>query len=185
MMSIGYRQKILTGALLLSALFSSGCLQSATTNSSMNVTAQIASGCILGGGGSDVSTFGTLNFGTISTLSSSVNVASSASAGTITVKCTSGLSYTIALDAGQNSGGSVTNGRNMLLSGGTQTLNYQLYSNTGYSQIWGNGTNGGAIVSATGSGSTQSFVIYGTLFSRQTQPASGQYSDTVTATISY
>ena len=75
-----------------------------------------------------------LAFGSFNTLTGSTVD----STGTITVTCLLQLSaYTIALSPG----GSGTYSPRRMASGGN-TLDYNLYTDAGYSQIWGNGTGG-------------------------------------------
>lgn len=64
----------------------------------------------------------------------------------------------------------------------TNYLNYNLYQNTGKTAIWGNSTNTG--VNFTGNGSEQSTSVYGEIPLGQTAP-SGDYTDTVTATVTF
>ena len=53
----------------------------------------------------------------------------------ITIECTKGTAYAIGLDGGST--GNNTAARKMT-AGGADTVNYQLYSNAGYSTVWGN-----------------------------------------------
>lgn len=160
--------------------------QATIVNQAFTLSATIAKGCTLGSGSSDVATFGAISFGNVTTLTSPVNVVSSAGAGSVVLKCTPGVSVSLALDSGLNVSGSIGAGRLMKITGGgTTTLPYQLYQDSGYSTIWGNGSNGGTLQSFTTSGAIQTFTIYARLFSMAGLPASGQYSDTVTVTITY
>ena len=93
--------------LTLLLLFTSGA-HAAVAQKTFKVSAQITAGCALGAGdGSQTTDFGTLNFGTLSSLYSNVDVASTAGAGSIIVTCTPGTAISIALDYGVN-GGSAT-----------------------------------------------------------------------------
>lgn len=153
-----------------------------------NVNATIANGCILGSSGTtDVSSFGTINFGSnISSLFSPINVTSSQNSGSVVLKCTPNIPVTVAINAGTNATGNIgATGRLMKLSTGTATLPYQLYQNTSHTTIWGDGTNGGQLLSFTSDGTVQVFNVYATLFSTTTLPAVGQYNDLVTVTVTY
>lgn len=101
--------------------------------------------------------------------------------GTITVTCTNGDAYRIALNGGSN--GNVV-ARQMLRSGGGGAVNYQLYTDAAHANVWGDGTSGSTMATGTGSGSQQSLTVYGVV-PAQTTPAPGNYSDTITATISF
>ena len=70
------------------------------------------------------------------------------------------------------------------MSNGAQTIGYQLYLDSGRATVWGNGTAGSSPVAGTGTGSNQSLTIYGRLPSLS-GAVPGNYSDTVTITISY
>lgn len=110
--------------------------------------------------------------------------------GTVTISCSSvmgggGVSYTIALNAGLNSGGSFSNRR---MSSGSSYLSYQLYTDATYSQVWGNGTGGTSTVSGTCSGSmgscSSSKTVYGRIPALQA-PSPGAYTDIITVTVTY
>lgn len=112
------------------------------------------------------------------------------STGTVTISCSSvmgggGVNYTIALNAGVNSGGSFSNRR---MSSGSSYLSYQLYTDAAYSQVWGDGTGGTSTVSGTCSGSmgscSSSKTVYGRIPAPQ-NPSPGSYSDTITVTVTY
>ncbi len=67
---------------------------------------------------------------------------------------------------------------------GSAVVHYQLYTNSGHSTVWGDGTSGTSTSGGTGAGSNQNYTVYG-LVSAQTTPAPNLYSDTVTVTVSY
>ncbi|WP_042297773.1 Csu type fimbrial protein [Paraburkholderia bannensis] len=119
-----------------------------------------------------------LAFPTMTTLSTQVTANSS-----LSVTCVSGAPYTVALNAGTTAGGTVAS-RLMLLSGGTATVNYELYKDAAFTQPWGDGTNGTATDSGTGTGAAQTLTVFGRV-PAQTVPPSGNYSDTVTATVTF
>ncbi|QFG77200.1 spore coat protein U domain-containing protein [Acidithiobacillus sp. 'AMD consortium'] len=118
--------------------------------------------------------------------------AASNSTGTVTVSCSAlvGLlfSWTIALNAGVNSGGSFSNRR---MASGSSYLSYQLYTNSGHTTVWGDGTGGtstvpgSCLISLLGllhcSGSA---TVYGQIPALQ-NPSPGSYTDTITVTITY
>ncbi|HZF28383.1 MAG TPA: spore coat U domain-containing protein [Gammaproteobacteria bacterium] len=105
--------------------------------------------------------------------------------GTISMTCTQGVSYSIALNAGQGSGATVAL-RKLTRAAGTDTLSYRLYRDSGRSQLWGNGLSGTGTVAATGAGiqTVLQHTVYGTL-PAQAVPRVGQYSDVVTVTVTY
>jgi spore coat protein U-like protein len=117
---------------------------------------------------------GSLGFGTYSAAAATLGVAS------ISVNCSNGGAYQVSLESGQYSTGST---RRMAGPGGN-FLNYELYSNSGRSIAWGNGTAFGGQVSGTGSGSAQSLVVYGRIPASQLSTP-GSYSDSVIVTVEY
>ena len=109
-------------------------------------------------------------------LSSALNAS-----GAITARCTNGDAYQIALSSG--SSGSVA-ARQMQRTGGGGAVNYQLYTDAAHTSAWGDGTAGTTMATGTGSGNAVSITVYGRV-PTQTTPMPGNYSDTITATISF
>lgn len=118
-----------------------------------------------------------INFGNYSTIDTSPTDAN----GQISVNCTGfGLVRYITLSPGQS--GSVT-ARSMLRSGGTETLNYNLYQDSSYTQIWGN--TGGTRYRINQLSPYQSNIpVYGRIPALQSVPP-GLYQDQITATITF
>ncbi|GGI20810.1 hypothetical protein GCM10008066_25890 [Oxalicibacterium faecigallinarum] len=105
------------------------------------------------------------------------------STSTLTVTCSNTTPYTVALSAGSNAGGA-TNFTSRAIKNGSSTLGYQLYTDSSRTTVWGNGTSSSSTVPGTGSGSNQTLSIYGRLPSL-TGAVPGNYTDTVTVTITY
>lgn len=101
--------------------------------------------------------------------------------GSIAVVCTSGVSYSIGLDAGAGSGATTAVRKLTGSQGGT--LNYALYSDSARTSNWGS-TIGTDTQSGNGNGITQNLTVYGRIPSGQT-PQTGVYTDTVTITLTY
>ncbi|MGA2906346.1 MAG: spore coat U domain-containing protein [Terracidiphilus sp.] len=99
--------------------------------------------------------------------------------GTITVTCTSGQAYDIALNAGLASGATITT-RSM--QNGSALLGYQMFSNSGRTTNWGNSSSTGW-VAGTGTGSAQVYTIYAQIPAGETG-ALQTYTDSPTASIS-
>ncbi|ALV93412.1 spore coat U domain-containing protein [Pantoea vagans] len=154
------------------------CFASSTTDS-FQVMAAITSGCAFGSNSSASADFGTLDFGTMSAISTPVDVSSSSGAGSIVVTCTPGTAITLALDYGEH-GGSASS---RYLSNGSATLAYQLYQDAAHTTVWGSDALAYSVSSFPDS--TQTYTIYGRLFATSGLPASGTYSDTVTVTLTY
>lgn len=94
--------------------------------------------------------------------------------------CTPNTTYNIGLNEGTSPGATV-NQRKMV--SGAQVLNYQLYSDSSRSTIWGN-TTGTDTVTGVGSGLAQDHTVFGSIPASQVIPA-GDYSDTITVRVYY
>lgn len=99
----------------------------------------------------------------------------------ITVQCSNSTPYNVGLDAGTATGATVTTRK--MTGPGSALLNYALYSDTAKTKNWGN-TVGTDTVTGTGNGLAQSLTVYGRVPAGQ-GAASGIYTDTITATITY
>jgi spore coat protein U-like protein len=99
----------------------------------------------------------------------------------LTVKCTNNGDYTVALNGGATTGGTVTT---RLMANGSYTLGYSLYTSNTYGTIWGDGTGSTQTVSGVGTGLNQTLTVYGQIPANE-NTTSGTYTDTVTATITY
>ena len=95
--------------------------------------------------------------------------------GALNVNCTNGTAYSIGL----NNGANYNTTRRM--TDGTNFIGYGLYRSSGTTQPWDDASN---LYSGTGTGSTQSVSVYGTVSGSTNVPA-GSYADTVTATVTY
>lgn len=120
----------------------------------------------------------TLNFGAYNPGSATALTGSS----TVSVYCTSGSPYTAALNVGSGGGTFATR---TLTSGGS-TLNFNLYRDAAYAQIWGDGTASTYTVAGTGSGllTANTITVYGQIPISQDKPI-GTYTSTITVTVNY
>jgi spore coat protein U-like protein len=138
-----------------------------TATATMAVTATVTTNCSV--------TANPLAFGNYS--GAALNVST-----TVGVTCTNTTPYNVGLSAGAGSGATVTN-RLMTLSGGSQTLSYQLLSGSFTGTNWGN-TAATNWASGTGTGAAQTLTVYGVVPASQF-PTPGSYSDSITVTVSY
>jgi spore coat protein U-like protein len=103
----------------------------------------------------------------------------------ITVRCTNGTAYSIALDDGVT--GSYA-GRRMVGPGGN-FLVYNLYTDGTYGAVWGDDTGTTDVVGGSGTGMANALTetVYGRLLAVDNTAAveAGAYSDTIVATITY
>lgn len=127
----------------------------------------------------------TVAFGTITDIGTALT--NHDGTGAVVTKCNYGTDYTIYLGDGNNRlPGSY---RQMIF--GTSLMPYQLYKDSTHATVWddtgGLSTTGGSGgVSSTGTGTNQTFVVYGRIPQGITLPATpGTYSDTVVVTVTY
>lgn len=151
----------------LSAVLASTA-QAATATNTFNVTMTITSQCT-------VTNPTVMGFGAAGVLSSTKIQSNS-----FQVTCTNTTPYTIGLDTGLHASGS----QRRMLGGATNTefVNYELYTDVGRTTVWGNAS--GSWVSGTGNGAAQSYNVFGSV-PAQTTPSPGNYTDTITITVTY
>ncbi|CNI09595.1 spore coat U domain-containing protein [Yersinia pekkanenii] len=176
----------LTSALLISVLsMPMAHASTSPVSQTFTVNATVLSGCSLGGGITDTSNFGTLDFGNIASLANVTNAISGLNSGTITIQCSGNPSVTLALNSGANTSGSITAGRRLLNSSTGEYLLYQIYQDSARTLIWGNGSNGGTTQLVATNGTVQYVILYAQLFASSTQPTAGLYTDTLLVTVTY
>ena len=156
--------------LLMFALmpWAAACAQQQTATTTFKVTAKVQAVCAV--------TATDLAFGTYT------SEAGTPLQGTTLLRatCTPESSYNIGLNEGTSPGATV-NQRKMV--SGTQALNYQLYSDSARSKIWGN-TTGTDTVTGVGTGLAQDHTVFGAVPASQVVPA-GDYQDTITVRVYY
>lgn len=148
----------------------------ATATNTFTVSSTISAAC-------STPTVGNLAFGTYNPLGGS-NATATAD---ITITCTNTTAITsVTLSAG---GSGSINSRQMSKTGATSNkLNYNLYTSSANTSIWGDGTSGNVtnnVSGSAGTGSAQTLTIYGTIAASQTSAVPGSYTDTITVTINY
>jgi spore coat protein U-like protein len=116
-----------------------------------------------------------LSFGTIGGLMSPVDAEAP-----LSLTCSNGGSYAVALDGGQSAATDPTQ-RRMTKSG--NVLFYGLYRDSARQQPWGSDT-GINTRTGTGTGLTQSLSVYGRIPVQAMAPP-GTYQDVIVATVSY
>jgi spore coat protein U-like protein len=167
---IHFKKSAIAAASVLATCAFAAPAMAATASSTLSVTATVTANCT-------VST-SAVAFGNVNTLSGSPVDAS----GSISVTCTNGTAWSAAAGAGGGTGATVA-ARKML--SGANLLNYALYSDSGRTTLWGDGTLTTAAITGTGSGSAQSSTIYGRVASGQSSVPAGSYADTVAVTVTY
>jgi spore coat protein U-like protein len=122
-------------------------------------------------------------FGTYLTTNSSPTTAN----GNITIACSNQTigfylpNFNVALSAGLSAGFS-----QRTMGNGTSRLNYNLYTSAAYSSIWGDGSGGSSVRSYAGTGNyfSTSLTVFGRVPASQVV-AAGNFSDTITVTVTY
>ena len=105
---------------------------------------------------------------------------------TISVKCTKNTPYTISLNRGTTTGGTVAQ---RLMASGANTLQYNLFTTAALNQIFGDGSGTSKTVAGTGAGvaTANAVTVFGQLPDSAANQAAipGSYTDTITVTVSY
>jgi len=138
-----------------------------TASTSFSATATVVTAC-------NVSAT-SVNFGSTGILASNNDAQ-----GTLSIRCSPSLPYTVSLDGG-TSGATDPTQRKMNLSGANVT--YGLYRDGARTLGWGS-TIGTNTTSGTGTGVTQTQTVYGRI-AAQTTPRPGSYTDSVVVTVGY
>lgn len=103
-----------------------------------------------------------------------------AATSTLDATCSTGTPYTIGLDAGTGTGATETVRK--MTGPGVELLNYGLFQDAGHTINWGNTP--GTDVPGVGITAVQPFTVYGQIPASQFVQ-SGEYSDTITATLTF
>lgn len=172
------RRFALASAILIAAASATPAM-AASQQSNLNVSSTVPASCTISTTAIDYGNYNPIG------ANASTDVTGS---GTITYTCTSGTAATITLSQGVNSGSGSSDASPVrrLRDSGSNYLGYQLYQNTERTTVWGN--TGGTGLGVTGNGSAtpggQTATVYGKINAGQ-NAAAAEYSDTVTATITY
>ncbi|MHB1271552.1 MAG: Csu type fimbrial protein [Rhodanobacter sp.] len=156
-------------ALVTLPLLTCSSAYAATSSTTFTVNANVLAVCTLSATN--------VNFGNYDATSATPTDTTS----TITALCTSGQAYTVALDAGISAGATVAARK---MTSGTNVLSYGLYTDSGHTTLWGDGTLSTTTVAGTGTGANQALTVYGRIPISQHE-AQGSYADDITATLTY
>lgn len=170
------RKTLLMPAVAGVLLVAAGTATAASTRTTtLNISAVVNPNCLVG-------TTGDINFGSFDGSTAKTGSA------VVEVRCSNLTPYTLKLSAGAPGG---TFAQRLLSGSGSNKLEYNLYTTSGYSTIWGDGTGGTGTQGGTGSGmsSTQvkTHTVHGQLpnsVANQDAPT-GTYTDVVTVTVEY
>lgn len=135
-----------------------------TTTSTLTAQATIDKNCLVN--------TSALDFGNHGTLTSNIDAT-----GRVNVTCTNTTPYSIGLDLG---GFTATTRR---MTNGTDYVVYGLYQDAAYQTPWGEAA-GNQAKAGTGTGLTESHIVYGRVLPQTTPPAK-TYTDSVAVTVTY
>jgi spore coat protein U-like protein len=152
-----------------SALAASPGLFAASKTATIQVTLTIQNDCTIAAN--------PLDFGSTGVLAGNLDQATN-----LSVTCTTGTPYNIALDAGTTPN-SVISARTLENAALTGVVQYNLYRDLSRTQLWGQ-TVGSDTVSGIGNGNLQTIPVFGRVPAQPT-PAADTYTSTVTATIMF
>jgi spore coat protein U-like protein len=157
-------------SLALGTAFVAAPAAAQSANANLSVDATVTANCTI--------STSPLSFGNVNTISGS-NVDGT---GGISVVCTSGTAWAAEAGVGTGSGASFASRR---MVNGANVLSYNLYTDSGRSTVWGDGSGGTATIASIGSGVAQGITIYGRVNSGQTDVPAGAYTDTISVTVTY
>ncbi|MCG8708091.1 spore coat protein U domain-containing protein [Brenneria sp. 4F2] len=167
--------------LLPIALFSFPAM-ALTVSDTFTVSADIEKGCAFGSNiNAGQSDMGTIDFGTQSASSVNTDVASTVGGGSVVVTCTPGITVSIALDYGLHGGSSSQ--RYLMSTSGSRLLPYQLYRDSARTLVWGTGELAMSIGAFPAT--TQTYTVYARYFGASPLPPAGEYTDSVTVSLTY
>ena len=163
-------------AAMLAAVLA-GQAQAGSSGGTITATITIKGNCHL-------SATSQVNFGTVDP----TNPSNVSGAGSISVVCTKGSTISsIQLDPGGNFG----SGKRRMTDGVGDFIAYELYTDSGHTTLWGDGTSGigGALnggFSASSSATTpQNYSVYGLVRATSLDVPANSYNDTVNVTVNF
>jgi spore coat protein U-like protein len=158
----------------LAAFMLGGPVHAATRSANLSVSASVAANCTI--------TTTPLNFGGYDPVEAN-SATPLDGTGAVNIACTKGSVTPISLDLGLNASGTTRR----MTDGSGAYLQYELYSDSGRTTVWGDGGPGhGAkyTPAAAPSKAQRSFTVYGRVPADQ-DVAAGSYGDTVQATVEF
>ena len=165
-------RKILTATMTAAALVAAGSAGAVVTTTTFGVSATVLKTCSVA---ANPLGFGNYTPGTGALAANT----------TVNVKCTKTTPFTVTLNGGSTTGGAISQ---RLMTNGTDTLQYNLYTTAAFATLFGDGTTGVG-VAGTGSGLATAVAVnvYGSLPDNATNQAvsTGSYTDTINVTVTY
>jgi spore coat protein U-like protein len=165
------RSKVLAPVAAGVVLMAAGSAMADTKTTTFPVSAQVAATCLVSADSID---FGSYD-----------GTSELAADGAVKVRCSYGTPFTVQLSAGAG-----TFAQRLLKSGANQ-LEYNLFTDSDFTSVWGDGTASTVDVDDVGAGLSSTREITHTVFGQLTNSAANQdapagpYSDTITVTVVY
>ncbi len=166
-------RRVLIASAVGAALLGSGTALAVTATTTFQVQAAVQKACQVNATA--------LNFGNYTPGSGAASGTS-----TVNVLCTKSTGFTVALNGGTTTGGTVAQ---RLMANGTNTLQYNLFTTNTYATVWGDGTGTSTTQGGTGNGmgAAVAYTVYGQLLDNPANQNAvpGSYTDTITVTVTY
>ena len=143
-------------------------LLAAVITTTFNVTATVQNTCLVSAFNATTMAFGNYTGAQIN------------QPNTISFQCTAGDSLVFALNSGNT--GTFTN---RVMVNGSNNLNYNIYTSSALTTVWGDGTGSTATVASTATGAVQNLTAYGSVSANQMSVPAGNYLDSITVTLIY
>ncbi|MEK9501363.1 Csu type fimbrial protein [Gaopeijia maritima] len=118
-----------------------------------------------------------LDFGTVSDLTSAQDAATTGS-----VTCTGATPVSVSFNAGTVAGSTMAA---RLLGFGAETITFNLYRDSGRTEVLGDGTGGTVTIDFTSTGGADGLSVFGRTAAGQNPKPAGTYSSTITATVTW
>jgi spore coat protein U-like protein len=166
------RKLLLTTTLAAAALVAAGTASALTATTTFGVSATVLKTCSVAANA--------LGFGNYTP-----GVGALTANTTVNVKCTKGTPFTVALNGGATTGGTIAQ---RLMTNGTDNLQYNLYTTAALATLFGDGTTGVTMPgTGTGLASAVALTVYGSLPDNATNQgvSTGAYVDTIGVTVTY
>lgn len=161
-------------ALLL--LLTPGVLPAVDKTATVGLSVEVLPACQAGGDSGSGVSFGTLDFGTHLRLDNLIERVGQPGAGALRINCQQNIPYRVLINAGHSG----TTSNRQMAGPGADVVSYNLYTSADHTTVWDNTTG----VSAMGNGQDQWLPVYARV-PAQGAPLPGNYSDTLTVTVSW
>ena len=170
------------GLSLLGLALVSSAQAATTVTGQISSTLILTSSCLVNGGaGSSGLNFGSLNFGTTTSLFTNTGTQlTAAGGGAVSIQCSSGTTPTVTIQGGLHDGQS-PGGSRALYDGVANFVPYDPYTDSGYNNLL---TSTGVIPLAASTGAAQTISLYGRAVGKPGLPA-GTYTDTIAVQLSF